>query len=78
MGRSEIDVNGVTLVGSTRCTRCVVTTTDQATASRGKEPLRTLSRYRRAPELDGKPVFGQNFNPRTFGAIRVGDAVKIL
>ena len=39
------------------CDRCVVTTTDQATAERGLEPLRTLATYRR---WDGKVWFGQN------------------
>ena len=28
------------------CDRCVVTTTDQETGERGREPLRTLARFR--------------------------------
>lgn len=35
------------------CTRCQVTTTDQATAMVGTEPLRTLGEYRLDPALDG-------------------------
>lgn len=42
------------------CTRCVVTTTDQATGTvTGDEPLRTLKSYRWDPALHGV-TFGQN------------------
>ncbi|MBC2864575.1 MOSC domain-containing protein [Streptomyces mexicanus] len=57
------------------CGRCVVTTTDQATAERGKEPLRTLGRHRR---FGGDLVFGQNLVPESTGTIRVGDPVTVL
>ncbi|MFI1561773.1 MOSC domain-containing protein [Streptomyces sp. NPDC020490] len=57
------------------CGRCVVTTTDQETARRGKEPLRTLGRYRR---FGGGLLFGQNLVPLTRGTLRVGDPVRIL
>jgi uncharacterized protein len=57
------------------CARCEVTTINQLTAERGKEPLRTLSKYRR----DGnKVLFGQNMVALKKGKIRVGDEVKIL
>ncbi|MDQ0797931.1 MOSC domain-containing protein [Streptomyces sp. B1I3] len=55
--------------------RCVVTTTDQRTAERGKEPLHTLARHRRS----GKHLlFGQNLIPDGPGVIRVGDPVRVL
>lgn len=57
------------------CGRCVVTTTDQRTAERGKEPLRTLARHRRSGD---KLLFGQNLVPENTGTIRVGDPVEIL
>ncbi|MEU6096993.1 MOSC N-terminal beta barrel domain-containing protein [Streptomyces sp. NPDC047079] len=57
------------------CGRCVVTTTDQATAERGKEPLRTLGRHRR---FGGRLIFGQNLVPLTRGTVHVGDPVVIL
>ncbi|GGS99506.1 MOSC domain-containing protein [Streptomyces chromofuscus] len=57
------------------CGRCVVTTTDQGTAERGREPLRTLGRHRR---IGGSLVFGQNLVPRSPGTIRVGDPVRVL
>lgn len=55
--------------------RCVVTTTDQLTGERGKEPLRTLAEHRRQ---GSKLIFGQNLVPEHPGTIRVGDDVKIL
>ncbi|MCX6950657.1 MAG: MOSC domain-containing protein [Verrucomicrobia bacterium] len=61
------------------CVRCLVPNTDQATAERGKEPLRTLATYRRAPASSTDVIFGQNLiNETKSGAVRVGDAVKIL
>ncbi|WP_395372349.1 MOSC domain-containing protein [Streptomyces tubercidicus] len=57
------------------CSRCVITTTDQHTAERGKEPLRTLARHRRFG--DGL-IFGQNLIPRGVGTIRIGDPFEIL
>ncbi|SOD89332.1 MOSC domain-containing protein [Streptomyces sp. Ag109_G2-15] len=55
--------------------RCVVTTTDQDTAVRGREPLRTLARHRR---LGTRLLFGQNLVALTPGTIRVGDPVRVL
>ncbi|MFG2587019.1 MOSC domain-containing protein [Streptomyces sp. NPDC048438] len=57
------------------CGRCVITTTDQRTGERGKEPLRTLARHRQ----DGKLLlFGQLLVPEGTGVIRAGDPVRIL
>ncbi|MFI9024673.1 MOSC domain-containing protein [Streptomyces sp. NPDC053560] len=55
--------------------RCVVTTTDQRTAERGKEPLRTLARHRR---IGDDLVFGQNLIPESRGTLRVGDPFEVL
>lgn len=57
------------------CGRCVVTTTDQRTAARGREPLRTLARHRR---FGGRLVFGQNLVPVRPGTLRVGDALSSM
>jgi uncharacterized protein YcbX len=60
------------------CARCEVTTIDQATAARGKEPLRTLATYR---SFSNKVLFAMNAIPElaadeaTF--IAVGDAVTL-
>lgn len=57
------------------CARCVLTTIDQQTAQKGKEPLQTLSRYRR---VGSKVLFGQNLLCDAKGRLRVGDKVEIL
>jgi uncharacterized protein len=61
------------------CPRCVITTTDQETAVRGHEPLRTLATYRTRPVDDGGHgvMFGQNGVPRSLGTVRVGDRVEV-
>jgi uncharacterized protein YcbX len=57
------------------CARCVVTTVDQATGERGREPLRTLSTYR---SVDGQVLFGQNLVHEARGVVRVSDPVELL
>lgn len=52
--------------------RCVVTTTDQRTGRRGKEPLHSLASRQRP---GGRLLFGQNLVPLSSGTIRVGDPV---
>ncbi|WP_282692326.1 MOSC N-terminal beta barrel domain-containing protein [Streptomyces sp. CC208A] len=74
-GWTRLAVGEVTFRVAKPCGRCVVTTTDQATAERGKEPLRTLGRHR---AIGGRLVFGQNLVPEHIGTLRVGDPVKIL
>jgi uncharacterized protein YcbX len=56
------------------CDRCVTTTTDQATADRGKEPLRTLATYRKR---DRKVLFGQNVVHSGVGRLAVGDTLQL-
>jgi hypothetical protein len=61
------------------CLRCIMTTTDQLTGERGKEPLRTLAAYRRAPDDPTNVMFGYNLvNETKAGGFRVGDPVEIL
>jgi uncharacterized protein YcbX len=59
------------------CTRCITTTTDQETGERDRrEPLFTLSKYRR----EGKEVvFGHYWVADEWGEkLRVGDTVTVL
>lgn len=72
---SRLAIGEVSFRVAKPCGRCVVTTTDQGTGERGREPLFSLGRHRR---LGGKLVFGQNLVPQSRGTIRVGDAVRIL
>ena len=56
----EVTAGPVRLRRAKPCTRCIVTTTDQATGTRdGTEPLQTLRQFRFDRELKGV-VFGQN------------------
>jgi uncharacterized protein YcbX len=56
------------------CARCVITTVDIATGEAGKEPLRTLSRYRKR---GSKVMFGQNAVHKQLQEIAVGDSVTV-
>jgi uncharacterized protein len=56
----ELVADDVRLRRAKPCTRCIVTTTDQASGTRdGQEPLRTLRQFRFDAALKGV-VFGQN------------------
>jgi uncharacterized protein YcbX len=57
------------------CGRCVLTTVDPQTLQGGKEPLRTLARFR---QWDHKTWFGIRLVPVTRSVIRLGDDVQIL
>jgi len=57
------------------CSRCIITTVDQETGIQGKEPLATLSQYRK---VDGNVLFGQNIIPESIGTINVGDRIEII
>ncbi|NWF50898.1 MAG: MOSC domain-containing protein [Ignavibacteriaceae bacterium] len=54
------------------CSRCVIVTTDQMTAERFDEPLKTLSTYRKK---GNKVYFGQNLISLNKGIVRVGDEI---
>ncbi|MCX5197136.1 MOSC domain-containing protein [Streptomyces sp. NBC_00249] len=74
-GWRRIAIGDVVFRGARECGRCVVTTTDQATAERGREPLKTLARHRRI----GKSLaFGRQLVPVKLGTVRVGDEVRVL
>jgi hypothetical protein len=57
------------------CARCVITTTDQETAERAREPLLTLSKFR---NFGNKVMFGMNLICESTGQIRVGDKIELL
>ncbi|KAB1117908.1 MOSC domain-containing protein, partial [Micromonospora sp. AMSO12t] len=56
------------------CDRCVVTTTDQETGVRGKEPLRTLARHRKVRQ---KLLFGLHLVPAAPGSVALGDELVV-
>jgi uncharacterized protein YcbX len=57
------------------CSRCVIINTDQETAIRGIEPLKTLATYRR--DSRNKVVIGQYLIHNGQGSISVGDELHI-
>lgn len=67
---SRVRIGEVSLRVVKPCARCVITTTDQATGERGREPLRTLASYRR---VGNQVLFGQNLIHDGLGTVRVGD-----
>jgi hypothetical protein len=56
------------------CARCVITTTNQETAERSNEPLKTLSEYRKN---NNKVMFGMNVVCKSTGTIFVGDKIGL-
>jgi uncharacterized protein YcbX len=67
-------INDVQFYGVKLCGRCVVTTTNQDTGQRGKEPLKTLATYR---TINNKVCFGQNVIGKGSGTIKAGDKIVI-
>ncbi|HEY8927910.1 MAG TPA: MOSC N-terminal beta barrel domain-containing protein [Mucilaginibacter sp.] len=68
-------IAGIDFYGVKLCARCVMTTVDQETAIKGKEPLKTLARYR---FKNNKILFGQNLVHNGIGEIAVGDELTVL
>lgn len=74
-GWRRIRIGEIELEVAKPCGRCSIVTVDPATGVRGKEPLATLSTFRR----EGKEVlFGQNLIHRGRGRLAVGDEVTVL
>ncbi len=57
------------------CARCAITTVDQTTGAKGKEPLTTLAKFR---DSSNGVLFGQNLIHEEPGSLRVGDVVEVL
>jgi uncharacterized protein YcbX len=78
-GWPAIRVGDVILRNAGKSDRCIMTTTDQQTGERGKEPLRTLATFRRDPVDAPAVYFGVNYiNESKRGVIRVGDPVAVV
>ncbi|MES2267162.1 MAG: MOSC N-terminal beta barrel domain-containing protein [Bacteroidota bacterium] len=72
---NHIRINGVDMYGVKLCARCVMTTIDQETTTKTKEPLKTLAGYRRK---GAKILFGQNLAFNSTGIISIGDELSVL
>jgi uncharacterized protein len=71
----QFTINGVNFFGVKLCDRCVMTTINQDTAGKNKEPLKTLARYRMR---DNNIYFGQNVLYEGTGTIKTGDKIEIV
>lgn len=73
----ELHAGPVRLRAVKPCTRCAITTTDQATGQlAGEEPLATLKTYRWSPALRGV-MFGQNLIVLEPGELEVGQMLTV-
>lgn len=70
----QFSINGIVLKGVKPCARCVMTTIDQETIARAKEPLKTLAGYR---QKENKILFGQNLLHEGEGFIHIGDNISV-
>ncbi len=57
------------------CSRCNIPTIDPDTGEKGKEPIKTLSEYRKR---DNRVYFGQNVIADSTGELAIGMAVEVL
>jgi uncharacterized protein YcbX len=67
-------INDIQFFGVKRCGRCIITTINQDDATKGKEPLKTLSTYR---FKNNKIYFGMNLLHKGEGVIHTGDLISI-
>lgn len=76
---TKIRIGGAVFRNAGPCARCPITTTDQFTAVRGKEPLKTLATYRRDAADPSDVNFGVNLIHETKrGTVQAGDAVQLI
>lgn len=76
---SRFRIGEITFQAGGPSVRCVMTTTDQLTGERGKEPLSTLATFRRNPKDPTQVLFAQNLIHETKGGVlRVGDELTLL
>ena len=71
----EVRIGEVHFKVAKPCARCVMTTVDQQSGVKGKEPLYTLSKYRK---VNNKILFGQNLIALNEGIIREGDLLEVV
>lgn len=67
-------IGDVTFTAVKPCARCVLITIDQGLATKGKEPLKTLSAFR---TQKNKIMFGQNLLHKGAGIIKAGDKIEV-
>lgn len=71
----EFRIGDIHFYGVKLSARCVMTTINQDSLEKGKEPLKTLHTYRM---MNNKVYFGQNVLHAATGTLKTGDEVKII
>lgn len=72
---AHFTINAIDFYGLKLCARCSITTIDQENAVTGKEPLKTLAKYR---QKNNKILFGQNLVHSGNGEVKIGDILNVL
>ena len=72
---SSLKIGSLNFIAVKPCSRCVMTTIDPDTLEKAKEPLNTLSQFRKTKM---GVIFGQNLVHLDNGIIQVGDKVEVL
>jgi uncharacterized protein YcbX len=73
---ADFMIRGIHFYGVKLCSRCAITTINQDSLEKGKEPLKTLSTYRLK---DKNVLFGQNVLYNNGGvSIKTGDRIEII
>lgn len=70
----EFSIGDVVFKAVKPCDRCIVTTIDLTSSKPGKEPLKTLSTYRK---VNNKILFGQNLIKLKGNRVKVGDLIDL-
>ncbi|CAN5713757.1 MOSC domain-containing protein [soil metagenome] len=68
-------INAIDFFGVKLCARCSVTTINQQTAEKSKEPLKTLAAYR---FRNNNIYFGQNLLHHGTGEIKINDTMQVV
>ncbi|MEO8403508.1 MAG: MOSC N-terminal beta barrel domain-containing protein [Chitinophagaceae bacterium] len=68
-------IGDINFFGVKLSARCVMITINQDSGEKGKEPLRTLYRYR---SMNNKVYFGQNVLYENTGVLKMGNIIEII
>jgi uncharacterized protein YcbX len=72
---ANFTIGSINFFGVKLCARCIITTINQVSGVKGKEPLKTLATYR---AKNNKIYFGQNLVHKGEGLIAIGDLLQII
>lgn len=72
---NTLQIGNIVFHSAKPCARCVITTINQSTGTKGIEPLKTLADFR---QKNNKVMFGINLVADGTGEVNVGDEIKII